>query len=144
MRNRARLPRDIATPGPDGKVLVACADHERMPARPAARFKGDEVLMTEIVDDLPRHDAALGRSADREGAPAGPGRQVSQRAGQSRTRGRWGGNLRRRVVNRRDDTEDVDGDVDGARNRRDLAGRHAAGVVVAISEHDDGAAPALA
>src|SRR5438876_300888 len=42
-RSRARLPADVTTTGSHGQVLVASTDHERMPARSAARFERNEV-----------------------------------------------------------------------------------------------------
>ena len=77
-RIRARLPRDITTPGSNGQVLVARTDHERMPARLAARFERDEVLMPQLVDDLPRRDAALRRRARHEHVSAGPGGEIAR------------------------------------------------------------------
>src|SRR5260370_36248664 len=95
LRNRARLPRDIPTPGSNEKVTAARADHERMPARSAARFEGDEVLVTQLVDDLARGDAALRRPARDEDLTAGPGGQVGQRSCKRRLLRRRGGAGRR-------------------------------------------------
>ena len=78
-RNRARLPRVIPTPGSNRQILAACTDHERMPARFAARFECNEVLMPQLVDDLLRRGAALGRHAGDERVAARPGRQIRQR-----------------------------------------------------------------
>src|SRR3984885_10945286 len=65
-RIRARLPGDVAVSGSNDQVLVACPDHERMPARSTARLKCHEVLMAQLLDDLPRRRAALTRRARHE------------------------------------------------------------------------------
>ena len=66
------------------EVALSRTDHERVPARPAARFECDQVLMPQLVDDLPRRDAALRRRADHERVPAGPPREIGQRSAERR------------------------------------------------------------
>ena len=48
-----------------------------MPARLAARFECDEILMPQLVDDLPRRDAALSRRAGDEHMTARPRGEVA-------------------------------------------------------------------
>src|SRR5947208_1838041 len=50
-----------------------------MPARLAARFECDEILMPQLVDDLPRRDAALSWRAGDEHVATGPRGEVRQR-----------------------------------------------------------------
>ena len=60
----------------DDEVLVACVDHERVPARYAARFEGDEILMAQLLDDLTSRKAALRRPTRDDLDHAVPGRPV--------------------------------------------------------------------
>jgi len=131
------IAREIATPGANDQVLVACADHERMPARPAARFKGDEILVAQLVDDLPSRDAALRRRTRHERVAAGPLREIRERAAKRGPRDRIRRGVFSRVVNRRHDAEDVHRHVDLARDRGDVRRRHATGGIGAVGQHDD-------
>lgn len=115
-----------------------------MPARLAARFKRDEILMAQLLENFARRQAALRRRAGNECMTARPGREIQQRPGERRTLGRRCGRLRPRVVDRRHDPEDVHRHIDPARNGRHLRRLQSAPGVVAISEDDDRAPPALA
>src|SRR6266850_8238719 len=75
---RARLPRVITSPGSNSQVLTACADHERMPARSAARLERNEILMSELVDEILCRRLALRRRARHEHMAAGPRRHLTQ------------------------------------------------------------------
>ena len=135
----------IPAPGPHGQVLVARTDHERMPARFAARFESDEILMTQLVDDLPR-----GRRCVRPACwprttwpPVQAARSLSGPVSGDCVPGPRR-NVGRRVVDRRDDAEDVDRHVDRAGDAGHFARRQPAGVVVAVGEDHDRAAAAVA
>ena len=52
-----------------------------MPARLAARFECDDVLMPQLVDDLPGRSAALSRRACHEDVATGPAGQIGERTG---------------------------------------------------------------
>src|SRR6266849_962671 len=137
------MSRDVPAPGSYDQVLVARADHEWMPARLPTRFECDEVLVPQLVDDLPRRDAALSRRARHEYVPAGPGGEIRERTGEGRALDRRGRDVFRRVVDGSDDAEDVDRHVDRAGNRRHVSRLQPAGVVGAVGEDDDRAAPAF-
>src|SRR5262245_54311209 len=98
LRNRARLPRDITASGPDHQILAARADLERMPARLAARFESEDVLMTKLGNDLPRGVAARGGSARHEGVAAGPVGQIGEWTTERGSLKCRRGDLSRRVV----------------------------------------------
>ena len=107
-----------------------------MPARLAARFKRDEILVPQLVDDLPRRDAALPRRADHERVTTGPGRQFGQRAAERRALGRCRRGLRKWVIDRGNHAEDVHRHIDLARNRRYVRRLEAAPIVLTVGEHD--------
>jgi hypothetical protein len=91
-----------------------------MPARLAARFKGDEILVPQLVDNLPRREAALSRRADYERVPARPRRQVGERPAERRPNRRYRRGLREWIVDGWNDAKDVHRYVDLARNGRDF------------------------
>src|SRR5262249_39204455 len=84
-RVRARLPREVPATSANDEIPMPSADDERMPARLVARFERDQVLMSQLVDDLPRRDAALCRRTDDKHVTASPRRQVRQCSGQRRS-----------------------------------------------------------
>src|SRR5712691_6447189 len=114
------MSRDVPAAGSYDQVLVARADHEWMPALLPTRFECDEVLVPQLVDDLPRRDATLSRRARHEYVPAGPGGEIRERTHEGRTADRLGRRVFRRVVDGRHDPEDVDRHVDRACHGRHL------------------------
>jgi hypothetical protein len=99
--------------------------------------------MAQFVDNLARREAALPRRAGDKRVTAGPCGKVGERAGERRMFGRRGSGFRSRIVDRRDDPEDVNRHVDTAGNGRYLRRLHAAPVVVTVGEYDDRAAAAF-
>src|SRR2546430_16365234 len=75
---RASVPRHVAVSGSNDQVLLPRADHERVPARFAARFERDEVLVPQLVDDLASRKTALRRCADDEHVAARGAGEVGQ------------------------------------------------------------------
>src|SRR5262245_46532435 len=71
LMRRVTLPRHIAASGPNNEILLLRTHDQRMPARRAARFERDQVLMPQLVDDLARRGASLGRGARHERVAAG-------------------------------------------------------------------------
>jgi len=100
--------------------------------------------MPQLVDDLPRRDAALSRRACHENVSAGPGGEIGERTGERDALDRVCRRFRRRIVDRRDNTKDVDRDVDAAGDRRDIRRLEMAGVIGAVGQDDDRAAASLA
>jgi hypothetical protein len=113
-----------------------------MPARLAARFKSDEVLVPQLVDNLARRKAPLPRRARHEGVPARPGGEIRQWTRQRRAVRRRRG-FRGWIVDGRHDPEDVHRHVDSARNRRYFRRLEPAPVVATVCEDHDRPAAAL-
>jgi hypothetical protein len=100
--------------------------------------------MTQLVQNLARREAALRRRAGDERVPAGPVGQIHQRSGQTRACGRSRGGLGRRIVDGRNNSENVDRHVDPAGDGGNLRRLHPAPVVAAVGEDHHRAAPPLA
>ena len=115
-----------------------------MPARLTARFKRDQILMPQFVDDLPRRDTALSRRACHHHVSAGPGGKIGERTGECHALDRMRRVLGKRVVDGRNDAEDVDRNVDGARDRRDVRRLQPAVVIGTVGKDDDRAPATLA
>src|SRR5436309_1384479 len=105
-----------------------------MPARPAGvRSESDEVLMAELVDDLVRGLRGIRVGRGLENLAPGPSRQVAERRVAQRLARRARAGLADVVlIQRREDDDDVDGDVDLARHPRDFADAEAAAVLAAV------------
>jgi hypothetical protein len=114
-----------------------------MPARLAARFKSDQILVPQLVDDLPRRDAALPRRTCHECMTAGPGSEIGQRTRKRRPFSRHRRGFRGWVVDRGHDPEDVHRHIDLACDGRYLRRLEPAPVVLTVREDHDCAAAAF-
>ena len=87
-----------------------------MPARVAARFEGNQILMAKLIDDLPRGEAALARCARLEHLAAGLRGQGVQRSGLPWLVGGRRRGVLRGIVDRWNDTDDIDRDYQELKN----------------------------